>query len=53
MFWIGPEFVYEALRTDSKCSASAAGRSLKFLANVDEYEQMCDVCTSRPHKVLS
>ncbi len=32
---LGPEFVYEALRTDVGASAAAAGRSLRFLANVD------------------
>ncbi len=33
--YLGPEFVYEALRCDATASAAAAGRSLKFLANVD------------------
>ena len=32
---LGPEFVFEALRTDPEGSAAAAGRSLRFLANVD------------------
>jgi len=32
---LGPEFVFEALRTDPVASAAAAGRSLRFLANVD------------------
>lgn len=33
--YLGPEFVYEALRTDPNASKSAAGRTLRFLANVD------------------
>lgn len=33
--YLGPEFVYEALRTDSDASKSAQGRQMKFLANVD------------------
>lgn len=33
--YLGPEFVYEALRTDSVASACAHGRTLRFLANVD------------------
>jgi glucose-6-phosphate isomerase len=32
---LGPEFVYEALRTDTAASAAASGRTLRFLANVD------------------
>lgn len=33
--FLGPEFVYEALRFDSTCKAASAGMNLKFLANVD------------------
>jgi len=33
--YLGPEFVYEALRTDSAASKHAKGRVLRFLANVD------------------
>ena len=33
--FLGPEFVFEALRTDATASAAAAGRTLRFLANVD------------------
>lgn len=33
--YLGPEFVYEALRTDKTAAKAAEGRSLKFLANVD------------------
>jgi len=33
--YLGPEFVFEALRTDEASSKGAAGRKLKFLANVD------------------
>jgi len=33
--YLGPEFVHEALRTDPDCAAAAAGRRLRFLANVD------------------
>lgn len=33
--YLGPEFVFEALRTDETAAAAAEGRKLKFLANVD------------------
>eukprot|EP00922_Rhytidocystis_sp_ex-Travisia-forbesii_P039048 GHVS01058145.1.p1 GENE.GHVS01058145.1~~GHVS01058145.1.p1 ORF type:complete len:569 (-),score=97.22 GHVS01058145.1:532-2238(-) len=33
--YLGPEFVYEALRTDATAAERAAGRRLRFLANVD------------------
>ena len=33
--YLGPEFLYEALRCDPACAAAAAGRTLKFIANVD------------------
>jgi glucose-6-phosphate isomerase len=33
--YLGPEFVFEALRTDPACAKAAAGRRLRFLANVD------------------
>lgn len=33
--YLGPEFVYEALRKDAKASKAAEGRRLRFLANVD------------------
>lgn len=33
--FLGPEFVFEALRTDVNASIAANGRALKFLANVD------------------
>merc|ERR1740124_184361 len=33
--YLGAEFVLEALRTDAGCAKAAAGRSLKFMANVD------------------
>ncbi|GBG24163.1 Glucose-6-phosphate isomerase [Hondaea fermentalgiana] len=33
--YLGPEFVFEALRTDETAAAAAQGRTLKFLANVD------------------
>ncbi len=33
--YLGPEFVSEALRTDPACAKAAAGRRLRFLANVD------------------
>lgn len=32
---LGPEFVFEALRTDPSGAVAAAGRTLRFLANVD------------------
>lgn len=32
---LGPEFVFEALKTDGEASRAAQGRSLRFLANVD------------------
>eukprot|EP00349_Pseudokeronopsis_sp_Brazil_P011923 CAMPEP_0202977456 /NCGR_PEP_ID=MMETSP1396-20130829/84257_1 /ASSEMBLY_ACC=CAM_ASM_000872 /TAXON_ID= /ORGANISM="Pseudokeronopsis sp., Strain Brazil" /LENGTH=376 /DNA_ID=CAMNT_0049716201 /DNA_START=109 /DNA_END=1238 /DNA_ORIENTATION=+ len=33
--YLGPEFVFEALRHDAKCKEACKGRKLKFLANVD------------------
>lgn len=33
--YLGPEFVSEALRTDGRGSEASAGRTLRFLANVD------------------
>jgi glucose-6-phosphate isomerase len=33
--YLGPEFVAEALRTDPTAARAAAGRTLRFLANVD------------------
>jgi glucose-6-phosphate isomerase len=33
--YLGPEFVFEALRTDPEASVAAEGRKLRFLANVD------------------
>ena len=33
--FLGPEFVFEALRTDPVASVEARGRTLRFLANVD------------------
>ena len=33
--YLGPEFVFEALRTDKESRKGAEGRRLKFLANVD------------------
>ena len=33
--YLGPEFVYEALRCEKKAAKAAAGRRCRFLANVD------------------
>ncbi len=33
--YLGPEFAYEAFRTDPGAAAAAEGRSLRFLANID------------------
>jgi glucose-6-phosphate isomerase len=33
--YLGPEFVFEALKTDAESKKGADGRNLKFLANVD------------------
>ena len=33
--YLGPEFVFEALKTDPTAAALAKGRTLRFLANVD------------------
>ena len=33
--YLGPEFVFEALKTDASSSKGAEGRKLRFLANVD------------------
>lgn len=40
---LGPEFVYEALRSDPVASKAADGRCLRFLANVDPID--FDLCT--------
>eukprot|EP00741_Cyanophora_paradoxa_P012264 tig00020604_g11851.t1 len=36
--YLGPKFVYEALRTDAKGAKASHGRKLRFLANVDPVE---------------
>ena len=33
--FLGPEFVFEALKTDKKAAEASQGRNLRFLANVD------------------
>lgn len=33
--YLGPEFVFEALRRQPECAGAAKGRTLRFLANVD------------------
>jgi glucose-6-phosphate isomerase len=33
--YLGPEFVFEAMRTDPACAKAAKRRTLRFLANVD------------------
>ena len=33
--FLGPEFVYESLRTDATAAHTSQGRTLRFLANVD------------------
>ena len=33
--YLGPEFAYEAFRTDAGAAEAASGRTLRFLANVD------------------
>lgn len=33
--YLGPEFVYEALRLDETCREASKGLQLRFLANVD------------------
>ena len=33
--YLGPEFVFEALRFDDECKKASDGFTLKFLANVD------------------
>jgi glucose-6-phosphate isomerase len=33
--YLGPEFVFEAMKTDAAASVAASGRACKFLANVD------------------
>lgn len=38
--YLGPEFVYEALRSDPDASATAEGRRLRFLANVDPVDSV-------------
>lgn len=33
--YLGPEFIYESLRSDAEAKNASEGRTLRFLANVD------------------
>jgi glucose-6-phosphate isomerase len=50
--YLGPEFVYEALRTDPACAAAAQGRRLRFLANVDPIDVARALEGLRPETTL-
>jgi glucose-6-phosphate isomerase len=50
--YLGPEFVFEALRTDSHGSVAAAGRTLKFLANVDPVDVSRAIAGCDPETTL-
>lgn len=50
--YLGPEFVYEALRTDPECAREAQGRRLRFLANVDPIDVARALEGYRPETTL-
>jgi glucose-6-phosphate isomerase len=49
---LGPEFVFEALRTDPVASAMAKGRTLRFLANVDPVDVSRALAGLNPEQTL-
>ena len=49
---LGPEFVFEALRTDPTASAAAKGRTLRFLANVDPVDVTRALTGLNPEETL-
>eukprot|EP01084_Bolivina_argentea_P177867 307567_1 len=50
--YLGPEFVHEALRTDKIGEASAKGRTLRFLANVDPVDMSRAINGLDPEETL-
>ena len=50
--YLGPEFVYEALKTDQVAQCSAHGRTLRFLANVDPVDVARAIDGLDPEKTL-
>uniref|UniRef100_A0A7S3GQM9 Glucose-6-phosphate isomerase n=1 Tax=Spumella elongata TaxID=89044 RepID=A0A7S3GQM9_9STRA len=51
--FLGPEFVYEALRTDPEAAPQAAGRTLRFLANVDPVDTQRALSGLNPETTLA
>lgn len=50
--YLGPEFVFEALREDSAGKAASSGRSLRFLANVDPVDVARATAGLNPEETL-
>lgn len=50
--YLGPEFVYEALRSDSEGKEGSKGRRLRFLANVDPVDVFRAVQDCNPEETL-
>ncbi|OMJ95380.1 hypothetical protein SteCoe_1302 [Stentor coeruleus] len=50
--YLGPEFVAEALKTEPECARAAAGRKLRFLANVDPVDFIRNTSDLDPHTTL-
>ncbi|MBI4881793.1 MAG: glucose-6-phosphate isomerase [Planctomycetes bacterium] len=51
--YLGPEFVAESLATDPECRAAAAGRTLRFLANVDPIDTARALAGLMPERTLA
>lgn len=50
--YLGPEFAYEAMRTDATCAKNAKRRTLRFLANVDPIDVERALAGLDPEKTL-
>ena len=50
--YLGPEFVYEALRNDAAAHEAALGRELHFIANVDPLDIARNVEKIDPESTL-
>ena len=50
--YLGPEFVYEALRTHPDAATAATGRTLRFLANVDPVDAERSLSGLDPERTL-
>ncbi len=50
--YLGPEFVYEAMRTDPGCAKAAKRRALHFLANVDPIDVTRALTDLDPERTL-